>query len=376
MNYLDPRQNSCIRDGIGEHRRAACEILDAMPELAEAMVATGVSAKWARDLGWPTWLMDGTALPPSNPLPIKVPFRDDLTMCANLLDRVGARLLLESILSDEEGAVGFETMRLFTAAPSPAALLRFLVKAINIQNPFMRVTVAEDRHRFVVEFSALPNLGQLGPFFEHCAAAFFLRVMSSFQPRLVRMINGRADWPEIRLRDGNTDAVAALATFDQIDAASSSDPTTLSFAASVLIRTNPKQDADMWEQVYASLRRDWIGNDGLMSIGFVRLQIRHSLEKMRRAPSLPELSNDLAMSPRTISRKLASLGKTFQEVVAEEKIELARQKLQSGLSVDQVAKSLGYSTSSSFGRAFQKMSGMSPGTWRERAQESASAPQF
>jgi len=69
----------------------------------------------------------------------------------------------------------------------------------------------------------------------------------------------------------------------------------------------------------------------------------------------------VALSARTLQRRLAEQGTTFQEVVDEVRRELARKYLQDrALGVTEVAYLLGFSELSAFDRAHRRWTGKAP----------------
>jgi AraC-like DNA-binding protein len=78
-------------------------------------------------------------------------------------------------------------------------------------------------------------------------------------------------------------------------------------------------------------------------------------------PSAQTIAKRLAVSVRTLQRKLAEEGLSFQGVVDETRAELADRYLEGeGLSVTEVAFLLGYAESSSFARAYKRWRGRTP----------------
>jgi len=72
-----------------------------------------------------------------------------------------------------------------------------------------------------------------------------------------------------------------------------------------------------------------------------------------------------SLSPRTLSRRLASFGTSFHKLADEARLEIARQMLeQTSLPVGEIATSLHYTRSSAFIRAFKRWSGSTPASWR------------
>jgi AraC-like DNA-binding protein len=74
----------------------------------------------------------------------------------------------------------------------------------------------------------------------------------------------------------------------------------------------------------------------------------------------------LAVSERTLNRRLAQKGASFRGVVEEARFEVAQHMLADGsVPLSEIAAGLGYSEASAFSRAFRRWSGMSPVQWRK-----------
>jgi AraC-like DNA-binding protein len=86
-----------------------------------------------------------------------------------------------------------------------------------------------------------------------------------------------------------------------------------------------------------------------------------------RRPGIEDVARELGTSPRTLQRRLAEDGATFQQLLQEARRELARHYLlHSSLELNQTAYLLGYEDAHSFFRAFHDWEGSPPGEWRER----------
>lgn len=87
-----------------------------------------------------------------------------------------------------------------------------------------------------------------------------------------------------------------------------------------------------------------------------------------RHTSIAEVAATEGVSPRTLKRKLAAQGVSFSELLTDARRETALRLLStSSLSVDAIAKRLGYSTSPNFIRAFQRWTGKTPITYRRES---------
>lgn len=90
--------------------------------------------------------------------------------------------------------------------------------------------------------------------------------------------------------------------------------------------------------------------------------------------SLEGLASQLAMSPRTLQRKLAAEGKSFSQVLECMRMELAEQHLRyTDASIMEISLLLGFSQASAFSHAFRQARGMSPLDYRktQRARSTA-----
>lgn len=112
--------------------------------------------------------------------------------------------------------------------------------------------------------------------------------------------------------------------------------------------------------------------------GRVKAALKRLLAGQR--PSMPEIARELGLSARTLQRRLAEEGASFQQVLEESRRELAQHYLgQTTLELNETAYLLGYEDVASFFRAFHHWEGQSPGRWRAerlngRSLETASTP--
>lgn len=96
-------------------------------------------------------------------------------------------------------------------------------------------------------------------------------------------------------------------------------------------------------------------------------QVRALLMSGATAFNLESAARAMHLSARTLRRRLTEHGTTFQQLVGViRRAESTRLLRTTSLSLDQLADRLGYSDTSNFARAFQKWTGMTPGTFRAR----------
>ena len=117
-------------------------------------------------------------------------------------------------------------------------------------------------------------------------------------------------------------------------------------------------------QLDTELPRLGADSDGLES----RLRI-HLVEALSAGlPRAADVAHQMAMSERTLFRRLSEQGLTYQGVLAEAQRALAERLLtESGHSIAEIAFLTGFSEQSTFSRAFKRWAGRSPAAWRREA---------
>jgi AraC-like DNA-binding protein len=98
--------------------------------------------------------------------------------------------------------------------------------------------------------------------------------------------------------------------------------------------------------------------------------LRERLKPTLRAGVTPvgPMARALALSTRTLQRRLGELGTSYGDVLDDLRRDLARIRLeQRDLSVAAAARQLGYSDSRAFIRAFRRWTGATPGAYQVRA---------
>jgi AraC-like DNA-binding protein len=106
----------------------------------------------------------------------------------------------------------------------------------------------------------------------------------------------------------------------------------------------------------------------------IRGQLPHLLAQGRL--DARSLARSLGMSERTLNRRLAEAGTTYQRVVDAFRADQAERMLLEGrASSVQIAAALGFTDQTAFIRAFRRWKGSTPGAWvAERRGETSSAP--
>jgi len=84
-------------------------------------------------------------------------------------------------------------------------------------------------------------------------------------------------------------------------------------------------------------------------------------------PQAADIARDMAMSERTLYRRLAEEGLTFRDVLTEAQSSLAQELLRdSDSSIAEIAFLTGFSEQSTFSRAFKRWVGQAPVQFRQQ----------
>jgi len=141
---------------------------------------------------------------------------------------------------------------------------------------------------------------------------------------------------------------------------------TIVFARADLDRPFQTHNAELFAVVAPQLEAELAQALSSKAIGE---QVKGVLKRLLagRRPGIGDVAKELRTSARTLQRRLAEDGATFQQLIQESRRELARHYLlHSSLELNQTAYLLGYEDAHSFFRAFHDWEGSSPGEWRAR----------
>jgi AraC-like DNA-binding protein len=81
-------------------------------------------------------------------------------------------------------------------------------------------------------------------------------------------------------------------------------------------------------------------------------------------PTATEVAQTLECTTRTLRRKLSNEGANYQTILNEIRLEIAKDYLNSRLSIEKIAEMLGFSEASAFSNAFKTWESISPKEYR------------
>lgn len=140
----------------------------------------------------------------------------------------------------------------------------------------------------------------------------------------------------------------------------------LRFSGSYLDARRPDADPRLLRLMLASCATQLAALPRLNDL-HKRVKERIRAELIVRAATLPQIARDLAMSERSLQRRLAELGTSFEQVLDETRRELSDQLLRNGqFSLCEISYRCGYSNASAYSRAARSWYGVPPAELRRR----------
>jgi len=115
-----------------------------------------------------------------------------------------------------------------------------------------------------------------------------------------------------------------------------------------------------------SLCQQLLSQEPVVVVDDIVLRVQQLIkEKANYWPSMQEVAARLAMSERTLRRRLQAQGTDYQQQVDQVRQQLAQQLISNKqVTIQQIAAVLGYSEPASFRRAFYRWMGVSPQAFR------------
>ncbi len=106
--------------------------------------------------------------------------------------------------------------------------------------------------------------------------------------------------------------------------------------------------------------------------GSFSLQVAHAIRKQLNMGQIRKelIADEFCLSPRTLQRKLVAEGTSYQDIVDEIRLDMAKQLLSdSKIAIQDIAYNLGFSDSGSFHRRFKQWTRQTPREFRETKAE-------
>ena len=327
---------------------------------AQKQVPTATALHFGQWLDWPEWLRDGTSLTDPGPLPAKVSMADDLIIIANIVDQGEADPIIARLFGEFKIPGAPITVPALYNAPTLQDALDFFLRAAASGTPFLKIELHKDQDRFsiIVDSRLSP-----GPLRDFCAIA----IMSTAYRFVSFFIT--SDTANVAIELEATEDSPMVAPVLRLPSRITCGAPRYAIHGSTawLPIKNVRSDRAFWnfalERMAASERE---GNRSDIARR-IRTAICAAMEIDGRVPRLKQIAALEGVSERTLVRTLAAQGIRFHQLVEEErKMKAAELIGNSTVSLTEIARLLGFTDMSSFGRSYRQWFGITPGQARSR----------
>lgn len=263
-----------------------------------------------------------------------------------------------SALSDHfHGPISLALMSAPTLGDALAAFVRFFPGRV----PYLHLHGQRDADWWRVELQPLIDLGDSTPLLIETPLIILQQYLDTTYGVDLRQTRITLAYPP-------TPHAACYARYFQGEVQFAASRHALAVPAGWLARRNLEFQASSWAHALAqceatlasSVERSTLGDlRRLLSLAFARP------ERERALPTLTDVARELHLAPRTLIRRLRSLGTTYQAVTDDFLRARALELLANdGVKIKAVAAALGFTNPANFGKAFKRWFGVSPGRYR------------
>lgn len=251
------------------------------------------------------------------------------------------------------GSVGFAAMTSATLRDALRVAERFL----SLRSPFLSLRTVETADSAALELgSAYPD-SEVHVFLTEALFTALIQMARSMLGRPVQAMF-ELSYPEPAHFTGFAHLWPGPARFGR-------PLSRICFAPSILDESLQMSDALAARQALVECERE-LGS--LLETSSLLASVRRQLGGRERGyPSLTELARERHVSPRTMKRRLAEQGTSYQTLLDELRRDRSLKLLElESSTIEQIAEQLGYSDAANFNRAFRRWLGVSPSAWREQ----------
>ena len=332
--------------------------ISALGPKSRIMIPPSVLVQFGEWLDWPAWFKNGTTLAPGPGLPERISVAEDLILIANVVDHGYDQELLSRLSGATKIAGSLLVAPALYHAPSLYDALMLAKRSTEANTPYMKLHFQIDDDQFTL---VIDSEIKHGPLLEFAATAYlctFQRFIGFFRPEFTSEVEFRTKAQADRKASTFLQDLPGTKQFD-------ADIYSINGKAEWLKARNGQTDPAFWNlalERVGQMERDCNRSD---IVDRIRAIIRKTMETENRVPRLKQVAASERVSERTLVRTLAAQGTNFHKIVEEERRLIAAELIgKPSISLAEIAKSLGFTDMSSFGRSFKQWYGMTPGQAR------------
>lgn len=248
------------------------------------------------------------------------------------------------------------------SAPSLRDGLRTLESYTRLQASYISVEPRTGLHGMSIRLQYLGDIGDT--LREHAEATLML-----LQNYIETVSGQRLDDAQYSLSYPEPEAGAAYREHLHSPCRFNQEHISLELPKHWLDNRSPYYHAELWGQSLRQLAQR-LKELGVDDVAIYSRHIRSLLRSYEPPlPVLADIAEKLNMSERTLNRRLQQEGSSFREIRGLVLNDWAQQHLlESDVTIEAIAATLGYQDTANFRRAFRSRSGMTPGEYRKRGQ--------
>jgi AraC-like DNA-binding protein len=330
--------------------------------LADRTVLPGQLKFFAERLGWPEWLFDGTSHQglAKGEFPRRLTVRDDLLLAANIVDAGAANHVIAFLDAEERLPDSPSVALALLAEPTLGLSLKKLGHLLGEQNPYIDFQFSEEADLIRLAVDYCTPLGEVADFISAIALVVLRQAVRSIAPSAI-----------LHLRLEIMPSMESLmmynsALLDCGDMMLTSGPAAITLPVLWNDYRNSVHNPALRPLIEAAIEKTVASMAADQSVTeLVRARIVTTFDQGRSVLRLKQITTEMAMPMRTIVRRLHNEGSSFHDLLESE-----RKRRAGTLIADQqialkvIAEQLGFPDVSSFGRAFKRWYGTSPGRYR------------
>lgn len=240
--------------------------------------------------------------------------------------------------------------------------LRRFVQNSKIINTAMQIALIEEDEQLIIQYQSnflTATKTQAHPCAIQLGIGFFLKMFRLAASKNIPATGVYFTFPI-------NDSLDVYEEYFQCPVYGSSENNCISFSKSLLNELLPTHDPELVE-INESAINKYIAKMGSGEVSSKVIKVVTDLLPTG-CPSEEVIAHKLFMSKRTLQRKLSQEGQPFSEILNLVRLTLAKQLLKmTSLSITEITYQLGYSSPSTFARAFKKQLSLSPIEYRNKA---------
>lgn len=337
---------------------SAYNAINALGPISRRMIPPSVLVQFGDWLNWPAWLKNGTMLDDGPAFPERITVAEDLVILANIVDHGHAVSLVSKLTTGVRIAGAHVVAPALYNAPTLRDAFLLAKRSTEATTPYVQLPISENEARFSLKLHCDIGHGGLREFVSVAILCSFHRFIAFFLPDVDEAVTFTLPMRiDSQLADFLQNYPGKM-HFDATDYAIEGD-------CEWLDTSNRHADLAFWNFALERVSQFERSLDQADIVERIRTAIRSAMEVEGRVPRLKQMAASEHISERTLVRMLSANGTSFHKIVGEERRFKASELIgNTSLSLAEIAKLLGFSDMSSFGRSFRQWYGMTPGQAR------------